>query len=190
MTSLIPAYINIRRGGYICALVGFLICVDYDFLSSSSKFTTYLSAYSVFLSAIAGVVFCDYFILRKGYIILRELYVANNTSSYFYAKGFNPRAYTAYICGILPNIVGFVGATGTHHVPNGATKLYFFSFFTGYISSACVLLILSLIFPVRGLMQENLLAIDNWYEEWQDVEDFDALVHRHVPVAHSEAGSV
>ncbi|KAF8621687.1 hypothetical protein AX15_007586, partial [Amanita polypyramis BW_CC] len=54
LTSLLPRYINIRRGGYIAAIVG--ICMlPWNLLKSSNEFTNYLSAYSVFLSSITGV---------------------------------------------------------------------------------------------------------------------------------------
>jgi nucleobase:cation symporter-1, NCS1 family len=52
--AMFNALQNIRRGGYIAAIVGFAIC-PWNFLSSSTNFTSYLSAYSVFLSSIAGV---------------------------------------------------------------------------------------------------------------------------------------
>lgn len=52
LTAMMPRYINIRRGGYVCAIVGIAIC-PWQFLTSASNFTTYLSAYSVFLSSIA-----------------------------------------------------------------------------------------------------------------------------------------
>jgi NCS1 family nucleobase:cation symporter-1 len=71
-----------------------------------------LSAYSVFLSSIAGVIICDYYIVRKGYYSLRDLYSAQKSSPYFYWFGWSWRGYTAYICGIAVNIVGFVGAIG------------------------------------------------------------------------------
>lgn len=58
LTALLPKYLNIRRSGYICAIVGILI-QPWKLLSDSSTFTTYLSAYSVFLSSIAGVIFSD-----------------------------------------------------------------------------------------------------------------------------------
>ncbi|QPG76945.1 hypothetical protein FOA43_004339 [Brettanomyces nanus] len=172
MTALMPKFVNIRRGGFVCAIIGFAIC-PWNLMTSSSMFTTYLSAYSVFLSAIAGTVFCDYFILKKGYIRLKELYVADNSSSYYYSHGINWRAYASYVCGILPNIVGFVGATKTHKVPEAATKVYYFSFFTGYVSSSAVLLILTLIFPIKGLPSR--IFEKKWFEEWQDVEDFDGF---------------
>lgn len=172
MTALLPKYINIRRGGFICAAIGFAIC-PWNLLSSSSMFTTYLSAYSVFLSSIAGVVFCDYYIIKKGYLQLPNLFIAKNSSPYYYSKGINWRAYVAYICGILPNIVGFVGATKTHHVPMGATYVYYFSFFTGYAASSSVLLVLTMIFPVEGMPENCKLFERKFVEEWQDVENFE-----------------
>jgi NCS1 family nucleobase:cation symporter-1 len=54
LSALFPRWINIRRGSYFCAIVGLVMC-PWHLLSSSNNFTTYLSAYSVFLSSIAGV---------------------------------------------------------------------------------------------------------------------------------------
>ncbi|KAL8913740.1 MAG: hypothetical protein Q9171_001474 [Xanthocarpia ochracea] len=131
MTALVPRYLNIRRGGYICAIVGLAMC-PWNLLSSSNNFTTYLSAYSVFLSSIAGVMICDYFVVRKGYLQIRDLYSARPSGPYYFTFGFHWRGYTAYICGILINIVGFVGAIG-RKVPAGATYVYNLNFFCGFI---------------------------------------------------------
>lgn len=173
MTALLPKYMNIRRGGFICAAIGFAIC-PWNLLSSSSRFTTYLSAYAVFLSSIAGVVFADYYLIKKGYLKIEELYVANKSSPYYYSAGINWRAYVAYICGILPNIVGFVGATGTHIVPIGATYVYYFSFFTGYAAASSVLFLITCLFPVGGLPDCGMFE-KRFFEEWQEVEDFDTF---------------
>jgi NCS1 family nucleobase:cation symporter-1 len=119
MTALLPRYLNIRRGGYICAAVGLAMC-PWNLLKSSNQFTTYLSAYSVFLSSIAGVICCDYYIVRKGYLQVKDLYSGRKTGPYFYTYGIHWRGYLAYVCGILINIVGFIGAIG-QNVPKGVS---------------------------------------------------------------------
>jgi len=106
MTALFPRYLNIRRGGYICAAVGLAMC-PWNLLSTSNQFTTYLSAYSVFLSSIAGVMISDYYFVKRGYLQVKDLYSGKRTGPYFYWMGFNWRAYTAYIAGIIINVVGF-----------------------------------------------------------------------------------
>ena len=187
-SAILPRFINIRRGGYLCAFLALAIC-PWKLISSSSRFTTYLSAYSVFLSSIAGVVACDYYYVRRGYLKLSHLYSADlpgqedsisstkNTtirSMYAYNKiGCNWRAYMAYICGILPNIVGFVGATGTHTVPIGATEVYRLNFFMGFCSAFIVYAILCYFFPVEIGIERTGPFEKGWYEECPDVEFFE-----------------
>lgn len=95
----------------------------WNLLSSSNNFTLYLSSYSVFLSSIAGVMICDYYWVRKGYLETKNLYSALKSGPYYYTAGIHFRAYVAYIAGILINVVGFAGAIGTK-VPLGATYIY------------------------------------------------------------------
>ncbi|KAK2751551.1 hypothetical protein FQN55_000272 [Onygenales sp. PD_40] len=146
MTALFPRFLTIRRGGYICAAVGFAMC-PWNLLSSSNSFTTYLSAYSVFLSSIAGVMICDYYLVRKGYIEVKELYSARKHGPYYHVFGFSWQAYASYFSGILINIVGFVGAVG-RQVPIGATYLYNLNFFGGFIVAFSMYYVLTRVSPV------------------------------------------
>jgi len=121
----------------------------WNLLSSSNKFTSYLSAYSVFLSSIAGVMITDYYVIRRGHYRLGDLYTTERGGWYWYTYGINFRAYAAYISGILINVVGFAGAsesrgpsksqsgadsrfTAGASVPLAATRIYQISFFTGF----------------------------------------------------------
>ena len=155
MTALLPRFLNIRRGGYICAIVGLVMC-PWNLLSSSNNFTTYLSAYSVFLSSIAGVIICDYYFVRKGYLQVRDLYSAQKSGPYYYTLGIHWRGYAAYIAGILINVVGFAGAVGTP-VPAGATYIYNLNFFCGFIVAASVYWTLCHFFPIPA-------TSDRWME--------------------------
>lgn len=146
LTALLPRYISIRRGGYICAAIGIAIC-PWQFLTSASNFTTYLSAYSVFLSSIAGPMICDYYFVRKGYFQVRDLYNGESSGPYWGIAGIQWRGYAAYVGGIIINVVGFAGAVGTD-VPIGATYIYRLNFFSGFIVSAGIYYILAKIFPV------------------------------------------
>lgn len=104
----------------------------WNLLEDSNSFTTYLSAYSVFLSSIAGVMCCDYYCVRKGFLQSSDLYSTLKTGPYYFHFGVSWRAYTAYIAGILINVVGFAGAVGTP-VPVGATYIYNLNFFCGFL---------------------------------------------------------
>ena len=118
-----------------------------NLLNTANNFTTYLSAYSVFLSSIAGVIISDYYIVRRGYLNIHALYSARASSPYYYWFGFHWRGYTAYIAGILINIVGFVGAIG-RNVPLGAQYIYNVNFFAGFIVASTVYWALCRLSPV------------------------------------------
>ncbi|KAK1768024.1 permease for cytosine/purines, uracil, thiamine, allantoin-domain-containing protein [Phialemonium atrogriseum] len=162
MTALLPRFLNIRRGGYICAVVGLAMC-PYTLLTSSNQFTTYLSAYSVFLSSIAGVMCSDYYLVRRGYLEVKELYDARKTGPYFFGVGIHWRAYVAYIAGILVNVVGFVGEIG-REVPVGAKYVYNLNFFGGFIVSSGIYWGLCKIWPVPA-------CSDRWMEVGDDIVD-------------------
>ncbi|EED79472.1 predicted protein [Postia placenta Mad-698-R] len=94
LTALFPRFINIRRGGYIAAIVG-LCMLPWNLLKSSNNFTTYLSAYAVFLSSIAGVMLADYYVVHKGQYRVSDLYDAKKDGWYYYSYGFNIRIFPA-----------------------------------------------------------------------------------------------
>ncbi|KAK0665682.1 putative uracil permease [Cercophora samala] len=162
LTALLPRWLDIRRGGYIAAVVGLAMC-PYTLLTDSNQFTTYLSAYSVFLSSIAGVMISDYYFVRRGYLDVKELYDARPTSPYRFTYGFHWRAYAAYIAGILINVVGFAGAVGTK-VPIGATYVYNVNFFGGFGVSAFVYWGLCKLSPIPA-------CSDKWMEVGDEIED-------------------
>ncbi|KAJ4294915.1 uracil permease [Collariella sp. IMI 366227] len=162
MTALLPRWLNIRRGGYVCAAVGLAMC-PYNLLTSSNQFTTYLSAYSVFLSSIAGVMISDYYFVRRGYLEVKELYDARPSGPYYFNYGVHWRAYVAYVAGILINVVGFAGAVGTK-VPIGATYVYNLNFFCGFGVSAGMYWALCKLSPIPAVS-------DKWMEVGDEIED-------------------
>lgn len=180
VTALLPRFLTIRRGSYLCALLA-LVVQPWNLLSLSSKFTTYLLAYAVFLSLIVGVICCDYYYVRRGFLRLTHLYTTTDPhdpalpSVYMYNRfGSNWRAFVAYICGILPNIVGFVGATsGEDKVPLGAQQVYRLNFFMGFFVSGIVYAVLCYLLPIAGLADVRPFE-KAWLEEHKDVEDFEA----------------
>jgi NCS1 family nucleobase:cation symporter-1 len=181
MTALAPRFINIRRGGYICALVGLVMC-PWHLLSSTNSFTTYLSAYSVFLSSIAGVMVSDYYFVRKGYLETKELFSGKKTGPYYFTFGFHIKGYIAYICGILINVVGFAGAIG-RDVPVGAQRIYDLNFFCGFIIAAGSYYGMCRIWPIPA-------TSDTWLEVGDEIRNLSVAYHdsdsNEVPYADEE----
>jgi len=72
--------------------------------NSNSYIVGWLVGYSGFLGPIAGVMICDYFVIRKKIIATSDLYVRGGF--YEFSSGFNWRAIAALAAGAA---VAFVG---------------------------------------------------------------------------------
>lgn len=62
------------------------------------------------ISSLPFLQISEYWIIRRGHVRVSDVYDTQRDGWYWYSYGINWRAYTAYICGILINVVGFAGA--------------------------------------------------------------------------------
>jgi nucleobase:cation symporter-1, NCS1 family len=67
---------------------------------------TWLIGYSALLGPIAGVMICDFWVLRRKQLAVDELYMMDGR--YTYGSGTNRWAVWALIIGVLPNLPGFL----------------------------------------------------------------------------------
>lgn len=151
LTALFPRYINIRRGGYVAAIVG--ICMNpWHLFTSSSTFTTYLGAYGVLLSCIAGPMIADYWVVRRGHYRISDLYSLSKSGWYWYTWGVNWRAYVAYLSGFALNAPGFIHTINENiPVTEAMVHVYQLSWITGTGVSALVYILCCYLSPPPGM---------------------------------------
>lgn len=147
--ALLPRYVNIRRGAVICLVLSFAI-TPWNLLKTSFTFTSYLGSYQIFLSSIIGVILSDYFWVRRGYLIVSNLFTRDPQGLYWYHGGVNWRAYVAYIIGIIPCLPGFLFQVGVKSIPLGARRLYVFALPVGIIVPAIAYVVICHFSPPPG----------------------------------------
>ncbi|WFD00005.1 hypothetical protein MYAM1_002751 [Malassezia yamatoensis] len=151
LTALFPRFINIRRGGYIAALVS-IVMNPWMLYTSSSQFSSYLGAFSVLLSCIAGPMFADYFLIRRGHYNVADLYSLDKKGWYWYTLGINWRAYAGYFVGFGLNAPGFLATCNDSiKISDGWMHVFDLAWISGTGSSALVYVICCLISPPRGM---------------------------------------
>ena len=100
--NLSPRRISFRLGGFIAALIGVLI-FPWKLLDS---YQTWLLSYSGLLGAVGGVLVCDYLVVRRCGLVLRDLYRTDGI--YGYDAGVNWRAVAALVAGALTALAGLL----------------------------------------------------------------------------------
>lgn len=133
-SNLDPKRITYVTGGLITALLGIAMMPWKLMATVGAYIFTWLIGYSGLMGAIAGILICDYWVLRKQRLNLRELYEPKGI--YAYWNGFNWLAILALIIAIEPVVPGFWRAAttpgGQVSAPDFLDKLYTYAWFVTF----------------------------------------------------------
>ncbi|KEF51869.1 uncharacterized protein A1O9_12207 [Exophiala aquamarina CBS 119918] len=169
MASLLPKYINIRRGQYLTAILGLVINPWY-LVSGALVFLSVMSAYTVFLQPFLGTVAASYFVLYKQRIKVSDLYKLSG-NIYWYNHGVNWRAIVSWAVGVAPHLPGFLHTVNpTIKVGTGAEHMYLLTAISSFAISFTMTVILGYMFPVRS--QQEFVNSVSRQEAIQLKEDF------------------
>lgn len=148
LAAIMPRWFTIRRGGYFTIVFAFVM-QPWSLLNSATNFLTVVSSLSVFLGPLMGIMFADYFLIRKTTIKLTALYENSENSPYWYWNGWNWRAVLAWPAGVwflMPGLVQKAVAPDT--VWPGWTRLYQLSWYLGCLVSGGIYIFLDHFWPV------------------------------------------
>jgi NCS1 family nucleobase:cation symporter-1 len=121
-SNLWPRRISFRTGGVITCFMG-IATMPWKVLADYKTFILgWLGGYAAFLGPVAGIMICDYFVVRRCFLQVDDLYLRGGI--YEYAKGFNWRAVIALALGAGTALVGLA-------VPS-VRVLYDYSWFVGF----------------------------------------------------------
>ena len=95
-----PRGISFRTGGLITGILG-IAMMPWKLLANYETYLyTWLVGYSGFLGPIAGILICDYFLIRKKIILLEDLYQRNSFYEFSSGVNWNGIAALAAGCGV------------------------------------------------------------------------------------------
>jgi len=121
-SNLWPRRISFKLGGVITCFMG-IAMMPWKLLANYDSFVVvWLGGYAAVLGSVAGIMICDYFIIRRRRLLLDDLYLRG--AAYEYTRGFNWRAIAALVIGSAVALMGLV-------VPS-VRFLYDYSWFVGF----------------------------------------------------------
>jgi NCS1 family nucleobase:cation symporter-1 len=143
-SNLNPRRISYVTGGLVTAAIGVLMMPWYLYVNAQAYIFTWLLGYSALMGAIGGILICDYWVLRKKQLSLKDLFLVDGI--YSYRKGVNWKAVVAFILGVAPVVPGFVRAAttpgGEVASPNFFDTLYTYAWFVTFGLSFIIYLVL------------------------------------------------
>jgi nucleobase:cation symporter-1, NCS1 family len=126
-SNISPRRISFRTGAMITCVIGVAIMPWRLHQDLGAYIFTWLIGYSALLGPIAGIMLCDYFLVRRTRLNVRALYDSNGP----YA-GVNWRAMIALGVAVAPNVPGFINAATGHALfPAVFDQVYGYAWFVG-----------------------------------------------------------
>lgn len=95
LANLWPARISFRIGGLITAAIGFIIAVLWVAVIAPMGFPKFVDTLGAVLAPLYGLLVCDYYILRKSRLYVRDMFTMSPKGVYHFTNGWNYRALTA-----------------------------------------------------------------------------------------------
>ena len=131
LVNLAPSRVDFRSGALLAAGLGAAVMPWKLIESSAGYIFTWLVGYSALLGPIAGILICDYYLIRRTRLDVEGLY--RHEGPYGYRGGVNVVAIVALLIGTAPNVPGFLAAAGLLDGVNGFwTGLYDYAWFLGF----------------------------------------------------------
>ena len=125
--NLSPRRISFRTGSIITCLIGIVIMPWRLYNDLGDYIFTWLIGYSALLGPIAGIMLCDYFLVRRTRLQSDALYQEQGIYS-----GVRWKSVLILVIAVLPNLPGFYNAaTHTGTFPPIFDQLYSYAWFLG-----------------------------------------------------------
>ncbi|MFI9384911.1 NCS1 family nucleobase:cation symporter-1 [Kutzneria sp. NPDC052558] len=97
-SNLSPQRISWRTGGMIAA-VGSVLITPWNLYDNPEVIHYTLETLGAFIGPLFGVLIADYYLVRRQVIDVADLFSMSPTGTYWYRRGFNPRAIIATVVG-------------------------------------------------------------------------------------------
>jgi NCS1 family nucleobase:cation symporter-1 len=134
-SNLSPRRISFLAGSLVTAVLGIVMLPWKVMESAGSYIFTWLIGYSSLMGALAAILICDYWVLRRQQLSLRELFEPQGRYSYG-GGGWNWRAVAALVLAVAPVVPGLLRAAATPGglvaEPNAWDTLYRYAWFVTF----------------------------------------------------------
>ena len=135
-SNVAPHRISFKQGAMITAVIGIVMTPWRLYNDAAAYIFTWLIGYGALLGPVAGIMIADHFLLRRGVVLVNDLYRRHGI--YEYSRGVNWIAMAALAAGVAPSLPGFSAALRGTPAAGIFGGIYNWAWFVGFILSAVI----------------------------------------------------
>ncbi|OLN87567.1 Thiamine transporter [Colletotrichum chlorophyti] len=165
LAGLMPTWITIRRGALLAAALSWAV-QPWEFYNTASVFVSVAASFSVFMGPLTGIMMTDYFVIRRQKIEMSQLYTGSKEGAYWYAYGFNWRAFVAWVVCFVPAMPGMIAAVNPNvEINDGLYKYYLGNYIFGFLEAGTLYAVLTFTFKPKRLGLQDDFDIYGTFED-------------------------
>ncbi len=101
-----PSYLSIKSSSIIISIVGFIIGIFWLTVLSQIGILAFIDTVAAFFGPLFGVIISDYYLIKKGNLINKDIYSLEKNGAYYFSGGW-------HIKGVYSLILGFIFSAST-----------------------------------------------------------------------------
>jgi NCS1 family nucleobase:cation symporter-1 len=106
LINLMPSSLSLRGSSIIIVSLGFFVGIFWLTYLSQIGILSFIDTFGAFFGPLFGIMVTDYYFIKKGELINKDIYSQEKGSAYYYSGGW-------HIKGIYSSILGFVFSAST-----------------------------------------------------------------------------
>ena len=101
LINLAPSSLSLKSSSVIISIVGFLVGVFWLTYLSKIGILSFVDTLGAFFGPIFGIMISDYFLIKKGNLINKDIYSLESNGVYYYSGGWHLRAVYSLVLGFI-----------------------------------------------------------------------------------------
>ena len=106
LINLIPSSLSLKSSSFILAIFGFLVGIFWLTYLSQIGILSFVDTIGAFFGPLFGIMISDFYFIKKGNLINKDIYSLESNGAYFYSGGW-------HIKGVYSLILGFIFSSST-----------------------------------------------------------------------------
>ena len=106
LINFLPSSLSFKKASYIITFLSFLVAIFWLIYFSQIGILSFIDTIGSFFGPLFGIMIFDYYIIKKGNLINKDIYSLENNGEYFYSGGW-------HIKGVYSLILGFIFSAST-----------------------------------------------------------------------------
>ena len=101
LINFLPSNLTLKSSSFIITTLGFFVCIFWLTFLSQIGILAFVDTVAAFFGPLFGLMITDYYIIKKGILVNKDIYSLENNGSYYFSGGWHIKAIYSLFLGFI-----------------------------------------------------------------------------------------